>query len=33
MEIRQAFVALLSATLFLSLSPGCGEVADPLPDG
>lgn len=33
MEIRRSFVALLCATLFLTLLPGCGEVADPLRDG
>src|SRR5688572_22504932 len=33
MEIRRPVVALLGAILFLSLSPGCGEVTDPLPDG
>jgi hypothetical protein len=32
-EICQPFVALLCATLFLSLSLGCGEVTDPVPDG
>ncbi|MCE3224744.1 MAG: napepld [Nitrospira sp.] len=33
MEIRRPFVVLLWATLFLNVLPGCGEVADPLPDG
>ena len=33
MEIRRPFVVLLGATLFLILSPGCGEVTDPLSDG
>jgi N-acyl-phosphatidylethanolamine-hydrolysing phospholipase D len=32
-EICQPFVALLCATLCLSLSLGCGEVTDPVPDG
>jgi len=33
MEIRQPFVGLLCSTLFLSLSLGCGEITDPVPDG
>lgn len=32
MEISQPYVALLCAMLFVGLSPGCGEVVDPLPD-
>lgn len=32
MGIRQPFVALLGAMLFVSLSPGCSEVVDPSPD-
>jgi hypothetical protein len=32
-QICQPFVALLCSTLFLSLSLGCGEVTDPVPDG
>ena len=33
MKIRQPFVALLCSTLFLSLSGGCSDVADPLHQG
>jgi hypothetical protein len=33
MEVRRPSVVVLCATVLLILSPGCGEVAEPLPDG